>query len=135
MVPGGGVALIRASKAIEGLKLEHDQKVGADIVKRAVEAPLRWIATNAGVEGSIIVQKVKESKEANYGYNASTDVYEDLVKAGVIDPTKVVRSALQNASSIAALMLTTEAMVCEIPEKKSAAPMGPGGHGGPDMDY
>ncbi len=130
IVPGGGVALIRASKAIESLKLEGDQKVGADIVKRAVEAPLRWIATNAGVEGSIIVQKVKESKDANYGYNASTDVYEDLVKAGVIDPTKVVRSALQNASSIASLLLTTEAMVADIPEeKKEAAGGGPGGGG------
>ena len=130
IVPGGGVALIRASKAIESLKLEGDQKVGADIVKRAVEAPLRWIATNAGVEGSIIVQKVKESKDANYGYNASTDVYEDLVKASVIDPTKVVRSALQNASSIASLLLTTEAMVADIPEeKKEAAGGGPGGGG------
>ena len=130
IVPGGGVALIRASKAIDSLKLEHDQKVGADIVRRAVEAPLRWIATNAGVEGSIIVQKVKESKDANYGYNASTDVYEDLVKAGVIDPTKVVRSALQNASSIASLLLTTEAMVADIPEeKKEASGGGPGGGG------
>jgi len=130
IVPGGGVALIRASKAIDGLKLEGDQKVGADIVRRAVEAPLRWIATNAGVEGSIIVQKVKESKDANYGYNASTDVYEDLVKAGVIDPTKVVRSALQNASSIASLLLTTEAMVADIPEeKKESAGGGPGGGG------
>ncbi|MBP6715368.1 MAG: chaperonin GroEL, partial [Acidobacteria bacterium] len=128
IVPGGGVALIRASKAIDSLKLEHDQKVGADIVRRAVEAPLRWIATNAGVEGSIIVQKVKESKDANYGYNASTDTYEDLVKAGVIDPTKVVRSALQNASSIASLLLTTEAMVADIPEEKKEAPGGgPGG--------
>ena len=130
IVPGGGVALIRASKAIDSLKLEHDQKVGADIVRRAVEAPLRWIATNAGVEGSIIVQKVKESKDANYGYNASTDVYEDLVKAGVIDPTKVVRSALQNASSIASLLLTTEAMVADIPEDKKEAPGGGGPGGG-----
>ena len=127
IVPGGGVALIRASKAIDSLKLEHDQKVGADIVKRAVEAPLRNIASNAGVEGSIIVQKVKESKDANYGYNASTDEYEDMVKAGVIDPTKVVRSALQNASSIASLLLTTEAMVSEIPEDKKEAPAAPGG--------
>ena len=130
IVPGGGVALIRASKAIDSLKLEHDQKVGADIVRRAVEAPLRWIATNAGVEGSIIVQKVKESKDPNYGYNASTDVYEDLVKAGVIDPTKVVRSALQNASSIASLLLTTEAMVADIPEEKKEAPGGGPGGGG-----
>jgi chaperonin GroEL len=129
IVPGGGVALLRCVKAIDGVKLEHDQKVGADIVRRAVEAPLRWIATNAGVEGSIVVQKVKEAKDANYGYNASSDAYEDLVKAGVIDPTKVVRSALQNAASIAALLLTTEAMVSEIPEEKKDGP-GPGGPGG-----
>ena len=127
IVPGGGVALIRASKAIDSLKLEHDQKVGADIVKRAVEAPLRNIASNAGVEGSIIVQKVNDAKDANFGYNASTDEYEDMVKAGVIDPTKVVRSALQNASSIASLLLTTEAMVSEIPEEKKEAPAAPGG--------
>src|SRR6186713_757239 len=132
IVPGGGVALLRAAKSLDNLKLEHDQKVGADIVRRAVEAPMRWIAQNAGVEGSIVVQKVKESKDASYGYNASTDVYEDLVKAGVIDPTKVVRSALQNSTSIASLLLTTEAMVSEIPEDKKDAPQGggPGGMGG-----
>ena len=129
IVPGGGVALLRCVKALDGLKLEHDQQVGVDIVRRAIEAPLRWIATNAGVEGSIVVQKVKDSKDASYGYNASTDEYEDLVKAGVIDPTKVVRSALQNASSIAALLLTTEAMVSEIPEEKKEA-HGGGGPGG-----
>jgi chaperonin GroEL len=132
IVPGGGVALLRSSKAIDGLKLEGDQKVGAEIVRRAIEAPLRWIASNAGVEGSIVVQKVKEAKDAGLGYNAATDTYEDLVKAGVIDPTKVVRSALQNSSSIAALLLTTEAMVSEIPEEKKDAPAagGPGGMGG-----
>ncbi len=132
IVPGGGVALLRAAKAIEKLKLDGDQKVGAEIIRRAVEAPLRNIASNAGVEGSIVVQKVKESKDANYGYNAASDVYEDLVKAGVIDPTKVVRSALQNAASIASLLLTTEAMVADIPEEKKEAPMpgGPGGMGG-----
>ena len=128
IVPGGGVALLWASKALDTLKLEHDQKVGADIVRRAIESPLRWIAQNAGVEGSIVVQRVKESKDPSFGYNAATDVYEDLTKAGVIDPTKVVRSALQNASSIAALLLTTEAMVSEIPEDKKDAPAGgPGG--------
>jgi len=130
IVPGGGVALLRCAKVLDSMKLEHDQKVGADIVRRAVEAPLRWIATNAGVEGSIVVQKVKEAKDGSFGYNASTDTYEDMVKAGVIDPTKVVRSALQNSSSIAALLLTTEAMVSEIPEEKKepAAPAGgPGG--------
>src|SRR5213595_1747922 len=129
IVPGGGVALLRCLKALEGLKLEGDQKVGADIVRKAVEAPLRWIASNAGVEGSIVLEKVKESKDTNFGYNAATDKYEDLVKAGVIDPTKVVRSALQNAASIASLLLTTEAMVSEIPEEKKEAPM-PGGGGG-----
>jgi len=131
IVPGGGVALLRCVKVLDSLKLEGDQKVGADIVRRAIEAPLRWIATNAGVEGSIVVQKVKESKDAGFGYNAATDSYEDLVKAGVIDPTKVVRSALQNASSIASLLLTTEAMVSEIPEEKKEAPApGAGGMGG-----
>ncbi len=129
IVPGGGVALLKCAKVIDGLKLEGDQKAGANIVRRAIEAPMRWIATNAGVEGSIIVQKVKEGKDANYGYNAATDVYEDLVKAGVIDPTKVVRSALQNAASIASLLLTTEAMVADVPEPKSDAPAGGGGGG------
>jgi len=127
IVPGGGVALLRCVKAVDDLKLEGDQKVGAEIVRRAVEAPMRWIATNAGVEGSIVVQKVKDAKDASFGYNAATDEYEDLVKAGVIDPTKVVRSALQNASSIASLLLTTEAMVSEIPEDKKEAPAAPGG--------
>jgi chaperonin GroEL len=132
IVPGGGVALLRCVKAIDGLKLEHDQQVGADIVRRAIEGPLRWIATNAGVEGSIVVQRVKDAKESSFGYNAATDTYEDLVKAGVIDPTKVVRCALQNAASIASLLLTTEAMVAEIPEEKKEAPGGggPGGMGG-----
>ena len=126
IVPGGGVALMRASKSLDSLKLDHDQKVGADIVRRAIEAPIRWIAQNAGVEGSIVVQKVKEGKDA-FGYNAASDEYEDLVKAGVIDPTKVVRSALQNAASIASLLLTTEAMVSEIPEEKKEAQMPQGG--------
>ena len=133
IVPGGGVALLRASKALDALKLEGDQKVGAEIVRRAVEAPMRWIASNAGQEGTIVVQKVKEKNDPTWGYNAATDVYEDLVKAGVIDPTKVVRSALQNAASIASLLLTTDAMVSEIPEeKKDNAPQGggPGGMGG-----
>ncbi|MCC7007619.1 MAG: chaperonin GroEL [Acidobacteria bacterium] len=130
IVPGGGVALLRCAKVLDGVKLDHDQKVGADIVRRAVEAPLRWIATNAGVEGSIVVQKVKEAKEVSFGYNAATDTYEDMVKAGVIDPTKVVRSALQNSSSIAALLLTTEAMVSEIPEEKKEPASPAGGPGG-----
>ncbi len=129
IVPGGGTALLRASKVLDGLKVEGDQKVGVDIIRKAVEAPMRWIATNAGQEGSIIVSKVRENDKTEFGYNAATDTYEDLVKAGVIDPTKVVRSALQNASSIASLLLTTEAMVSEIPEDKKEAPM-PGGGGG-----
>jgi chaperonin GroEL len=128
IVPGGGVALIRAAKTLETLKLEGDQNVGVQLIRRAVEAPLRWIATNAGQEGSIVVQKVKDAK-AEEGYNAATDTYENLVAAGVIDPVKVVRTALQNASSIASLLLTTEAMVSEIPEEKKEAPM-PGAGGG-----
>jgi chaperonin GroEL len=133
IVPGGGVALLRAGKALDSLKLEGDQAVGAAIIRKAIEEPLRWIATNAGQEGSIVVQKVKDGK-GNEGYNAGSDTYEDLVKAGVIDPVKVVRTALQNASSIASLLLTTEALVSEIPEeKKEAAGAGggmPGGMGG-----
>ena len=128
IVPDGGTALIRASKALDGLKLEGDQAVGVAIIKRAIEEPCRWIATNAGHEGSIVVAKVKESKD-DVGFNAATDVYEDLVKAGVIDPAKVVRNALQNASSIASLLLTTEALVSEIPEDKKEAPAMPGGGG------
>ena len=128
IVPGGGVALVRAGKALESLKLEGDQAIGVNIIKRAIEEPMRWIATNAGQEGSIVVQKVKDM-DAESGFNALTDTYENLVSAGVIDPAKVVRSALQNASSIASLLLTTEALVSEIPEdKKDAAPAGgPGG--------
>ncbi len=128
IVPGGGVALIRASKVLDGLKLGGDQQIGVNIVKRALEEPMRWIATNAGHEGSIVVQKVREMKNAE-GFNALTDTYEDLVKAGVIDPAKVVRSALQNSSSIASLLLTTEALICDLPEKKEAS-QGGGGAGG-----
>jgi chaperonin GroEL len=129
IVPGGGVALLRAGKALENVKLQGDQRVGAEIIKRAVEEPMRWIATNAGQEGSIVVSKVKEMKNADEGFNAASETYEDLVKAGVIDPAKVVRSALQNASSIASLLLTTEALVSEIPEEKKEAPGMPGGGG------
>src|SRR5207248_8655039 len=128
IVPGGGVALLRSAKALESLKLVGDQQIGLNIVARAIEEPLRWIATNAGQEGSIVVQKVREMKEEE-GFNALTDTYENLVKAGVIDPAKVVRSALQNAASIASLLLTTEALISEIPEDKKEAPM-PGGGGG-----
>jgi len=128
IVPGGGVALLRSGKALDKLKLEHDQRVGVDIIKRAIEEPMRWIANNAGEEGSIVVSRVKEQKSQDEGFNAASDTYEDLVKAGVIDPAKVVRSALQNASSIASLLLTTEALVSEIPEEKKEAPAMP--HGG-----
>jgi len=133
IVPGGGVALLRAAAALAGLKLEGDEQIGVNIVKRACEEPLRQIVINSGTEGAIVVAKVRENSNPNFGYNASTDTYEDLVAAGVIDPTKVTRTALQNASSIASLMLTTEAMIAEIPEKKPAPP--PGGGHGPEMDY
>jgi chaperonin GroEL len=131
IVAGGGVALLRASTALNHLKLAGDQQIGVNIVARAIEEPMRWIATNAGQEGSIVVQKVREMA-ADEGFNALTDTYENLVKAGVIDPVKVVRSALQNASSIASLLLTTEALISEIPEEKKEAAM-PGGHGGGGM--
>ncbi len=134
IVPGGGVALLRASKALIGLKGVGDEQMGIDIVKRACEEPLRQIVANSGTEGAIVVAKIRENENPNFGFNAQTDTYEDLVASGVIDPTKVTRSALQNAASIASLMLTTEAMIAEIPEKKPAAPAGPGGHG-PEMDY
>jgi chaperonin GroEL len=132
IVPGGGVALLRAAKALANMKLDGDEQIGVNIVKRACEEPLRQIVVNSGTEGAIVIGKIRENANPNFGFNAQTDVFEDLVLAGVIDPTKVTRTALQNASSIASLMLTTEAMVAEIPEKKPA-PMG-GGHG-PEMDY
>jgi chaperonin GroEL len=133
IVPGGGVALLRASKGLTGLKADGDEQIGIDIVRKACEEPIRQIVVNSGTEGAIVVEKVREHSNANYGFNAQTDTYEDLVTAGVIDPTKVTRTALQNAASIASLMLTTEAMVAEIPEKKPAAAGPP--HGGPEMDY
>jgi chaperonin GroEL len=127
IVPGGGVALIRAQAVLEKVKgLTEDEKIGVEIVRRAIEEPIRAISINAGVEGSIVLAKVKESKEKNFGYNAATDAYEDLVKSGVIDPTKVTRTALQNAASIAALLLTTECVVVERKEDKPA-PAAPGG--------
>ena len=132
VVPGGGVALVRAQKALDGLKLPADEQFSVDIVRRAIEEPIRQIAENAGVDGSIVVQKVREGKDG-YGYNAATDTYEDLLAAGVIDPAKVTRSALQYAASIAGLLLTTDAMIAELPkdEKMPAAPAGGmGGMGG-----
>jgi chaperonin GroEL len=135
IVAGGGVALIRAQKALQSLKLTGDEKVGLEIVNRAVEAPLRQLANNAGREGALIVQEVK-SREGNVGYNVATDEYVDLVKAGVVDPTKVTRTALQNAASISGLLLMTEALVTELPEKDKPAAGGPGGMPGMGgMDY
>src|ERR1700757_5018464 len=131
IVPGGGVALARCVAALDKLKLEGDEQIGLSIVKKALQEPLRQIAENAGEEGAVVLGKINDSKENNYGYNALTGEYEDLVKAGVLDPTKVVRTALQNAGSIASLMLTTEALIAEIPEKKEAP--APGGHGGGGM--
>jgi len=127
IVPGGGVALLRASAGLDKVKVSEEEKWGVNIIKRATEEPLRRIATNAGVEGSIVLQKVKDAKGA-FGFNAATEDYEDLLKAGIIDPTKVVRTALQNAGSVAGMLLTTEAMVAEKPEEKPAMPpMPPGG--------
>jgi len=128
IVPGGGVALVRCIAAIDKLKLEGDEAAGAAIVKKACEEPIRQIVANAGEEGAIVVGRIRDSKDTAFGYNAQTNEFEDLVKAGVIDPTKVTRTALQNAGSIAALMLTTEALVADIPEKNSAPAGGPGGH-------
>jgi chaperonin GroEL len=129
IVAGGGVALLRASKALQTLKLEGDEQIGVNIIARAIEEPMRWIATNAGHEGAIVVQRVKEMKD-DEGFNAQTDQYEDLVKAGVIDPTKVVRSALQNAASIASLLLTTEAVISQIPDDSTSAAAPGGGMSG-----
>ncbi len=128
IVPGGGVALIRALPALDKLKLGNDQQIGVEIVKRALEEPIRQIVNNAGIEGSIVVEKVKNSKETNYGFDADKEEYVDMIKAGIIDPTKVTRSALQNAASVAALMLMTSVMVTDIPEEKPEAPGMP--HGG-----
>jgi chaperonin GroEL len=131
IVPGGGVALLRSIPALDKLasdgKLKDDVKTGVQVVRRALEEPLRWIASNAGLEGNIVVGKVRESKEAEFGFNAQSEEYENLIEAGVIDPTKVVRCAIQNAASVSALLLTTEAIVAEIPEKKKEQPMPPGG--------
>ena len=129
IIPGGGVALVRALPALEGLELEGDQQFGVNIVKRALEEPIRWIANNAGLEGSIVVDKVKNESGA-FGLNAQSEKYEDLIDAGIIDPTKVTRCALQNAASVASLLLTTEAMVAEKPREESAPMMPPGGMGG-----
>ncbi len=134
IVPGGGVALIRAQKALEGLTVVDEQRVGVNIVRRAIEEPLRQISANAGVEGSIVVDRVKNGT-GGFGYNAAKDKYEDLIAAGVIDPTKVVRTALQNAASVASLMLTTEALIAEIPKEEKASAGGGHAHGPGGMDF
>ncbi len=130
IVPGGGVALLRAQKALDGMKLEdEDEQIGVQIVRRALEAPLREIASNAGVEGAVVVEQVRSNKNVSYGYNAATSEYSDLVKDGVIDPAKVTRTALQNAASIAGLLLTTEALVAEIKSDDNSMPRMPAGGG------
>jgi chaperonin GroEL len=133
IVPGGGVALIRSIPALEKLKAAGDEQIGIDIVKRALEEPLRLIVQNAGEEGAVVAEKVRANSNANYGFDAQAETYGDLVAAGVIDPTKVARTALQNAASIASLMLTTEALISEIPEKEEKHPMPPGGGMGGGM--
>jgi chaperonin GroEL len=128
IIPGGGVTLLRAAAAIEKLKLEGDEKVGADILRRALEEPVRQLVRNAGLEGSVVVERLSHEKRANWGFDVMSEDYIDLVQAGIIDPAKVTRTALENAASVAGMILTTEALVTDAPEKKSAAPM-PGGPG------
>jgi len=135
IVAGGGVALLRAAKALKDHQLEGDEQIGLNIIARACEEPLRQIVVNSGLEGAVVVEKVRENSGPYFGYNAATGTYEDLIAAGVIDPTKVTRTALQNAASIASLMLTTEAMISEIPERNSGQLMNPNAHGGSGMDY
>jgi chaperonin GroEL len=129
IVPGGGVALLRCIPSLDRLKLAEDEAIGVNIVKRALEEPMRQIAVNAGHEGAVIVARIRESKDVNFGFNAATGEYGDLLKAGVIDPAKVTRLALQNAASIAALMLTTEALIAEYKGEERVAAVG-AGHGG-----
>jgi chaperonin GroEL len=128
IVPGGGVALIRASANLANMRVSDDEKVGVRIIQKALEEPLRWIAQNAGLEGSVVLDKVKNGRGLAFGFNAATEEYEDLVKAGIVDPTKVVRTALQNAASVAGMMITTEAMIADKPEKKRDAPAMPHDH-------
>ena len=134
IVPGGGVALLRTLPALEKLQLEGDEKTGLNILRRAIEEPLRQIAENAGVDGAVVVQKVKEGT-GEFGFNASAMVYEDLIKAGVVDPTKVTRTALENAVSAASMLLTTEAVVCDLPKKDSKNMAGGMPPMMPGMDY
>ena len=133
IVPGGGVALLRGAKALDDLTVDDDQQIGVNILRRALEEPMRWIAQNAGVEGAIVVQRVRDAAESDEGFNAQSETYENLTQAGVIDPTKVVRTALQNAGSIASLLLTTEALIADIPEEKSETASAGGSPGMGDM--
>jgi len=130
ILPGGGVALIRAARALDKIKpVNEDEKTGIDIIRRAIEAPIRQIATNSGIDGAIVIDKVRESKDTNFGFNADSLEYGDMLKFGVIDPTKVVRSSLMNAASVSSLLLTTDAIIAEIPEKKEAPKAGGEGMG------
>jgi len=128
IVPGGGTAYLRCISSLDSLKLLPEQQVGVNIIRRALEEPIRQIVVNAGMEGSVVVEKVRNDKNPSAGYNAATEEYVDMIKAGIIDPTKVSRCALQNAASVAGLMLTTEVMVTDIPEEKKELAGGPGGH-------
>jgi chaperonin GroEL len=130
IVPGGGVALLRCVSVLEKLKLEHDQQIGVNIIRRSLEEPIRQIVANAGLEGSVVVEKVRSGQKPSWGFDAASETYVDMIEAGIIDPTKVTRTALQNAASVAGLMLTTEVMVAEIPEKEGKAPPMHGGGGG-----
>jgi chaperonin GroEL len=127
IVPGGGVALVRASASLANMRVSDEEKIGVRVIQKALEEPLRWIAHNAGADGAVVLDKVKNGKGA-FGFNAAKEEYEDLVKAGIVDPTKVVRTALQNAASVAGMMITTEAMIADKPEKKKDAPAMPHGH-------
>jgi chaperonin GroEL len=135
IVPGGGTALLRAAVALDGLKSDDiDEQTGINIIRRSLEAPVRQIAENAGVDGAVVVDRIRREKSTGFGFNAATGKFEDLLEAGIVDPTKVVRSALQNAASVASLLLTSEVLVTDIPEKKSAMPAGmPGGMPGGDF--
>jgi chaperonin GroEL len=136
IVPGGGVAYLRCLKALDGLKVAGDERLGVGIIRKALEAPIRKISGNAGWEGSVVVQKILEG-QGSFGFNAATEVFEDLISAGVIDPTKVERTALQNAASVASLLLTTEVLVADKPKKakKGAGASAGGDYGGEDLDY
>jgi chaperonin GroEL len=136
IVPGGGVALLRAKAAVSKLKSENaDEQAGINIVLKALEAPIRQIVENSGVEGSIVVGKILENKSQTFGFNAQTELYVDMIEAGIVDPSKVVRTALQDAASVSGLLITTEAMVAEVPKDKPAMPMGGGGGGMGGMDF